>query len=105
MAAEALTSAWPRPRKKMPPRQSRLDPFKPTIDQMLWADLSAPRKQRHTVRRIFNRLVTEQEMEGDEDKPADWLADKICPVEMSRDRLRSALAAIRLARWGGRRSR
>ncbi|GAA2277597.1 hypothetical protein GCM10010149_21220 [Nonomuraea roseoviolacea subsp. roseoviolacea] len=28
---------------------------------------------------------------GDEDKLADWLADKICPVEMSRDRLRSAL--------------
>ena len=64
MVAEALTSAWPRPRKKMPPRLSRLDPFKPAIDQMLWADLSAPRKQRHTVRRIFNRLVTEQEMEG-----------------------------------------
>lgn len=30
---------------------------------------------------------------GDEDKLADWLADKICPVEMSRDRLRSALLA------------
>jgi hypothetical protein len=28
---------------------------------------------------------------GDEDKLADWLADKICPAEMSRDRLRSAL--------------
>jgi len=28
---------------------------------------------------------------GDEDKLADWLAEKICPVEMSRDRLRSAL--------------
>ncbi|MEV4225475.1 IS21 family transposase [Nonomuraea sp. NPDC049725] len=64
MVAEALTSAWPQPRKKMPPRQSRLDPFKPAIDQMLWTDLNAPRKQRHTVRRIFNRLVAEQEMEG-----------------------------------------
>ncbi|MGW3367019.1 DUF4158 domain-containing protein [Streptosporangium canum] len=28
---------------------------------------------------------------GDEDKLADWLATKICPVEMSRDRLRGAL--------------
>ncbi len=28
---------------------------------------------------------------GDEDKLADWLATKICPVEMSRDRLRAAL--------------
>lgn len=26
---EALTSAWPKPRKRMPPRRSRLDPFKP----------------------------------------------------------------------------
>jgi transposase len=61
---EALTSAWPKPRKRMPPRRSRLDPFKPAIDQMLWADLDAPRKQRHTVKRIFDRLVAEHEMEG-----------------------------------------
>ncbi|MFI0451215.1 IS21 family transposase [Actinomadura sp. 6N118] len=61
---EALTSAWPRPRKRPPPRKSRLDPFKPAIDQMLWADLDAPRKQRHTNKRIFDRLVAEQEMEG-----------------------------------------
>lgn len=61
---EALTSAWPRPRKKQPPRRSRLDPFKPAIDAMLLADLDAPRKQRHTARRIFDRLVAEHEMEG-----------------------------------------
>ncbi|MGP3965966.1 IS21 family transposase [Nonomuraea sp. 3N208] len=62
--AEALMSAWPAPRKAMAPRRSRLDPFKPVIDQMLWLDLRAPRKQRHTVRRIFDRLVAEQDMEG-----------------------------------------
>lgn len=61
---EALASAWPKPRKRPPPRRSRLDPFKPAIDQMLRADLSAPRKQRHTNKRIFDRLVAEQEMEG-----------------------------------------
>lgn len=61
---EALSSAWPRPRKKSPPRKSRLDPFKPAIDAMLRADLDAPRKQRHTAKRIFDRLVAEQEMEG-----------------------------------------
>jgi hypothetical protein len=27
-------------------------------------DLDAPRKQRHTVKRIFDRLVAEHEMEG-----------------------------------------
>lgn len=64
MVREALSSAWPQPRKKQPPRRSRLDPFKPVIDAMLRADLDAPRKQRHTARRIFDRLVAEQEMEG-----------------------------------------
>jgi hypothetical protein len=41
-----------------------VDPFKPAIDAMLRADLDAPRKQRHTAKRIFDRLVAEQEMEG-----------------------------------------
>lgn len=31
---------------------------------MLWANLDAPRKQRHTVKRIFGRLVAEHELEG-----------------------------------------
>jgi transposase len=43
----------------MPSRASVLDPAKPWIDEMLRADLTAPRKQRHTVRRIVERLVAE----------------------------------------------
>jgi hypothetical protein len=61
---EALSSAWPAPRRKPPPRSSRLDPFKPAIDQMLKTDLDAPNKQRHTVKRIYDRLVDELGMEG-----------------------------------------
>jgi hypothetical protein len=34
-------------------------PAMPLIDDMLRADLSAARKQRHTIRRIFDRLVDE----------------------------------------------
>jgi hypothetical protein len=34
------------------------------FDRMLWTDLDAPCKQRHTARRIFNHLIAEQEMEG-----------------------------------------
>lgn len=64
MVREALSSAWPAPRKRLPPRKSRLDPFKDAIDRMLVGDLDAPRKQRHTVKRIFDRLVAEHEMEG-----------------------------------------
>ena len=59
---KALSSAWPEPRKKPPPRSSRLDAFKPVIDAILLADLDAPRKQRHTVKRIFDRLVDEHGM-------------------------------------------
>ncbi|GAA4242915.1 IS21 family transposase [Actinomadura meridiana] len=58
---QALDSAWPKPRKKMEPRATLLDPFKPVIDAMLRADLNAPRKQRHTVKRIFDRLVDEHD--------------------------------------------
>jgi len=36
-----------------------LDPFKDAIDQMLRADLDAPRKQRHTATRVLSRLVEE----------------------------------------------
>ena len=59
---KAVASAWPEPRKKPPPRPSKLDPFKPMIDEILRADLDAPRKQRHTVKRIFARLIDEHAM-------------------------------------------
>jgi transposase len=59
---KALASAWPEPRKKYPPRPSKLDPFKPIIDAILRTDLDAPRKQRHTVKRIFSRLIDEHGM-------------------------------------------
>ena len=55
----ALESAVPPPRK-VPVRSAiRLDPFKPYIEEMLREDLEAPRKQRHTARRILARLVDE----------------------------------------------
>ncbi len=58
----ALESAWPQPRKKYPKRPSKLDSFKPVIDEILRADLDAPRKQRHTAKRIFDRLIDEHAM-------------------------------------------
>jgi transposase len=62
--ANALASAWPTPRKQYPARPSVLDEFKPVIDEMLRADLYAPPKQRHTVTRIYRRLVDEHAMTG-----------------------------------------
>jgi hypothetical protein len=56
---QALTSAVPPPRKKPVPRTSVLDPAKGWIDAMLREDLTAPRKQKHTARRIWQRLAQE----------------------------------------------
>lgn len=55
----ALASAWPQQRAAYPTRASKLDGFKPAIDDILRSDLDAPRKQRHTVTRIVDRLRTE----------------------------------------------
>lgn len=38
---------------------SLLDPLKPVIDQWLQDDLKAPRKQRHTAKRVYERLLEE----------------------------------------------
>jgi transposase len=52
------------PQRKEYVRQAptKLDPAKALIDEMLRADLTAPRKQRHTVRRVLARLVDEHAM-------------------------------------------
>jgi transposase len=56
---QALESVIP-PARKIPQRVApRLDPFKPAIEAMLRSDLDAPKKQRHTARRILARLVDE----------------------------------------------
>jgi transposase len=56
---QALASPFPPPRKPRTFTAPRLDPAKPLIDAMLRADLDAPRKQRHTARRVLARLIDE----------------------------------------------
>ena len=46
-------------RKKGPRRKPTLEPFLPIIHQILEDDKQAPRKQRHTAKRIFERLRDE----------------------------------------------
>jgi transposase len=56
---QALESVVP-PSRKAPLRVApRLAPFKTAIDEMLRSDLDAPKKQRHTARRVLARLVDE----------------------------------------------
>ncbi len=42
-------------------KPSKLDPYKPLIDSWLIADKKAPRKQRHTAKRVYHRLRSEVE--------------------------------------------
>jgi len=56
---EALTSATP-PQRKVPERESTaLGPWSEIIRSWLVADRRAPRKQRHTARRVWQRLSEE----------------------------------------------
>jgi transposase len=58
---QALASALPPPRA-VPPRASPvMAPWIPTIRAWLMADRDAPRKQRHTARRVWQRLVEEHD--------------------------------------------
>ena len=59
--------AWSVPpgyRRQDPPRRPRLEPFTGVIDAILEADRQVPRKQRHTAKRIFERLRDEHGFDG-----------------------------------------
>jgi transposase len=58
----ALEHAVPPERKTRVRAAPKLDLAKALIDAMLTADLAAPRKQRHTARRVLARLVDEHDM-------------------------------------------
>ncbi len=56
---QALASAVPPDRRRPERLAPSLDRWKPTIDGWLEADRTAPRKQRHTARRVWQRLGEE----------------------------------------------
>jgi len=51
-------------RRTKPPRRPKIDPFRPIIRSILDADRSAPKKQRHTAHRIWQRLRAEHGFTG-----------------------------------------
>ena len=59
MVRQALASAIPPQRKKQERILVKLGPVKEIVDGILDADRQAPRKQRHTARRIWGRLCKE----------------------------------------------
>ena len=58
---EALASPVPAPRKAPERASPARDAVAPLIDVMLREDLDAPRKQRHTARRVWARLADEHD--------------------------------------------
>lgn len=65
---EAVAGASPprRYRLRAPKPQPVLEPVRAVIDGWLEGDAAAPRKQRHTAKRVFDRLVAEHGFTGSE---------------------------------------
>ena len=66
---EAVTGTNPGPRRyrrTQPRPRSVVGPVAPIIDGWLGGDQAAPAKQRHTAKRIFDRLVSEHGYQGKE---------------------------------------
>lgn len=59
MVREAIASAVPKPRKTNQRRAWKMESAREKIDAILIADRHAPRKQRHTAHRIYERLRVE----------------------------------------------
>jgi transposase len=71
---QALSSAVP-PERKQPERRSPvLDAWKPLIGAWVTADERLPKKQRHTGRRIWQRLVAEHGAEVGESTVRKYVA-------------------------------
>ena len=51
-------------RRRQPPRRPRIGPYTGVIDRILEDDLNLPRKQRHTAKRIYDRLRDEYGFDG-----------------------------------------
>lgn len=74
---QALRSAVPPPKQAPKSRPApKLGPYRPIIDEWLKADQEAPRKQRHTARRVWQRLVEEHGADVSERQVERYVAAK-----------------------------
>ena len=61
--------------RQSPPKRPKLEPFTGVIDRILESDLSVPRKQRHTAKRIFERLRDEHGFGGQYTSVKDYVRE------------------------------
>lgn len=73
----AKRTAEPKTYSRLDPRSApRLGPHKVWIDQILTSDGEKPRKQRHTAKRIYDRLVEEHQFSGDPSTVRRYVAER-----------------------------
>src|SRR3954451_8262625 len=65
-------------RRTKPPARPKLDGFTTTIDQIVLSDRSAPSKQRHTAKRIHERLRAEHGFAGSYTTVKDYVRERRC---------------------------
>ena len=63
-------------RRQNPPKRPKLEPFTGVIDRIREDDLARPRKQRHTAKRIFERLRDEYRFDGGYTTVKDYVRER-----------------------------
>jgi transposase len=70
---KALAGLEPKYRRKKDPPCPRMDPIAKIVESWLKEDKERPRKQRHTARRVYTRLVKEYGFKGSEATVRRWV--------------------------------
>ena len=65
-------------RRRQPPKRPKLDGFTDIIDRILVEDRTVHRKQRHTAKRIFERLRDEHGFSGGQTIVKDYVRERRC---------------------------
>ncbi|MFQ5563377.1 MAG: IS21 family transposase [Parvularculaceae bacterium] len=63
-------------RRSNPVRRPKIGPFTGVVDAILERDLEAPKKQRHTIQRIFDRLKAEHGFDGGYTTVRDYVRER-----------------------------
>ena len=72
---KALAGTEPKYRRQKEPRAPVMDPIAKIVERWLLGDRQQPRKQRHTARRVYTRLVQEHQFAGAEVSVRRWVRE------------------------------
>ncbi len=90
-------------RRSEPPKRPKLDPFTDIIDRILEADRTVHRKQRHTAKRIFERLRDEHGFTGGQTIVKDYVRERrrrLPPIPFDAcDKVATQVTSLSLVRY------